>query len=306
MSTGTVIESLNQKFGKEGAVRFEAGQGGLTRAVITSPRGVAHVYLHGAHVTHYQPQGQAPLLFVSEKSWFEVGKPIRGGIPICFPWFGDAGTPAHGFARLVEWSVHDVTISPEHDVTLTLELLTKGPAVARSLWAHEARVWYHVRVGAHLKLSLEVKNIGAKPFAFEEALHTYLAVGDIERVAVRGLRGVEYLDKTLQFEMVTQETDPLTFTGETDRIYFDTRAACRMDDSHNHPARQVTVAKLGSADTVVWNPWIAKAKEMPDYGDQEWRRMLCIETANVREHAIKLNPGETHKMYAELSSELAG
>lgn len=301
MSTGTTIETLNQKFGNGGAVRFEAGQGGMTRAVITSPSAVAHVYLHGAHVTHYQPQGQSDLLFVSQKSWFEAGKPIRGGIPICFPWFGDAGTPAHGFARLVEWSVHEVKISPEHDVTLTLELLTRGPAVDPALWPFEARLLYHVQVGGHLKLNLQVMNVGQKPFTFEEALHTYFAVGDIKRVAVHGLRGAEYLDKTRQFEKATQDADPLTFTGETDRVYFNTQATCRIQDPQIHPARQITVAKQGSDDTVVWNPWTEKAKAMPDYGDEEWERMLCIETANVRDHAIKLNPGESHAMRADLS-----
>ncbi len=303
MPTNPMIESLNQKFARSGLVRFAAGQGGLVRAVITTPRADAHVYLHGAHVTHYQPKGQPDLLFVSDKSWFEAGKPIRGGIPICFPWFGNAGDPAHGFARLVEWKVHEVVVTPEQDVMLTLELPTPKPASGSSSWSLEARVLFHVSIGAHLKLALEVTNTGEKPLKFEEALHTYFAVADIKRVSVQGLHGAEYLDKTLDFARKTQQADPLTFTAETDRVYFNTRATCHIHDPQSRSARRITVAKQGSDDTVVWNPWSDRAKSMPDYGDEEWHRMLCIETANVRDHAIQLKPGETHTMRAELSSE---
>ena len=258
---------------------------GLTRVVLQSADAEAHVYTHGAHVTHFQPRGQQTVLFMSDKSWMERDKPIRGGVPICFPWFGpgrDATpkTPGHGLARLREWNVERASANA---ITFSLAL---EPFLAR----------FTVELDAALAMSLEVRNTGTKPEQFEEALHTYLAVGDIHQVTVTGLENADYLDNTVGLARKNQGADPIRFTGETDRVYLDTRAACVVNDPSMR--RRITIEKTGSDATVVWNPWIAKAKAMPDFGDDEWPRMLCVETANCKQHALTLAPGAAHTLRA--------
>jgi glucose-6-phosphate 1-epimerase len=256
----------------------------MTPIILQTPEAEAHIYKHGAHVAHFQPRGQKPVLWMSTKSWFEPGKPIRGGVPICFPWFGpkkdDPSAPGHGLARLRDWTV-------EHLVDHSLVF-----ALALAPW--EAR--FTVAVSAALTMTLEVRNTGTKPEQFEEALHTYLAVGDIRQVSVTGLENTDYLDNTVGLARKNQGNEPIRFTGETDRVYLDTRATCIVNDPVWN--RRLIIEKSGSDATVVWNPWIAKAKAMPDFGDDEWPGMLCIETANCKQHAVTLAPGATHKMQA--------
>ena len=247
--------------------------------IIHTPEAEAHVYTHGAHVTHFQPVGQKRVLFLSSKSWFAFDKPIRGGVPICFPWFGPKpNEPHHGLARIREWTVENST--PD-SILLCLYLQP---------W--EARLT--VKVSAALSLSFEVINIGTKPEQFEESLHTYLEVGDIRQVSVEGLENTDYLDNTMGLFRKHQGPEPLTFHGETDRVYLDTEATCIVNDPVWQ--RRLIVEKTGSKDTVVWNPWPAKAKAMPDFGDDEWPHMLCIEAANCKRHAITLPPGGKHTM----------
>jgi glucose-6-phosphate 1-epimerase len=159
---------------------------------------------------------------------------------------------------------------------------------------------YTVRVAARLELSLRVENTGATPFTFEEALHTYLAVSDIRKVAVQGLAGVACLDKVRGMQRFTQGAEPLTFSGETDRVCLDTEAACEVDDPGLE--RRIRVEKSGSRTTVVWNPWVKKAQAMPDFGDDEWPGMLCIETANAAANAVTLAPGAAHEITARIEA----
>jgi D-hexose-6-phosphate mutarotase len=293
------------RFAIPGVLRFEPGEGGLTRAAITTPHADAHVYLHGAHVTHYHPHAQAPLLFMSYKSAFAAGKPIRGGVPICFPWFGpkkdDASAPAHGFARLKEWSVESSAKADDGSARLALALASDE--ATRKAWPFDFRCRFTVVVGPELRMTLEVQNTGSQAFTFEEALHSYFSVVDVRQVRVEGLEATEYLDKA-GGQTVTrrnQGAQPITFTSETDRVYLNTKATCVAHDVAG--ARNISVAKSGSDATVVWNPWIAKAKAMADFGDDEWPNMLCIETANVGEVAVKLEPGKTQTMTAVIHSQ---
>jgi glucose-6-phosphate 1-epimerase len=282
-------------------VHTEAGQGGLPRIVVKSPQASAEIYLHGAHLTAWHPAtATEPVVWLSRESLFDANKPIRGGVPICFPWFGahasDATAPAHGFARLREWTLTDAREDGDGRVTLTLELqATSGP----SAWPHAFRAIYRVTIGTSLTLALEVHNPGAAPFTFEEALHTYFAVGDIRQVTVTGLERTTYLDKPAGFGRVEQGDDPIRFTGETDRIYLRTVPACTIHDPGKR--RTITITQTEAHTTVVWNPWIAKAKAMPDFGDDEWPEMLCVETCNVNVGARTLAPGETHTMTAAIA-----
>lgn len=276
------------------------GRNGLPRLLVRVSEATAEVYLHGAHVTAWHPAGQAPVLWVSRESQFKAGAPIRGGVPICFPWFAahatEASAPAHGFARLREWRLSDASLAGDR---VELRFTSReDDGTRRSPWPHPFAAEYRVSFGEQLSLALDVSNTGDAPIAFEAALHTYFAVSDIRRVTVTGLAGTEYLDKVEGLAVRRQGDAPMTFAGETDRIFLDTEATCTIHDPGL--GRQVHVAKRGSLSTIVWNPWIAKAMAMPDFGDDEWPGMLCIETANVRDRAVRLEPGSHHTMSAHI------
>ena len=297
-----IITELNANFAVPNHIRLEAGPGGLPRVVVTTALAEAHIYLHGAHVTHYAAANQKPLLFMSDKSVFADGKAIRGGVPICFPWFGpnatDAKLPAHGFARTREWSLIKAEVISNATAHIVLEL--KSDDATRALWPFDFVARYTIMIDTHLRLALHVQNTGSKPLRFEEALHSYFSVGDIRQTKVSGLAGVPYADKTRGGAITPQADTPITFTEETDRVYQNTTAACLATDPVL--GRTIEVDKDNAQSTIVWNPWIAKAKAMAEFGDDEWPRMLCIESANVGSHAIDLPPGGSHTMSVRLSS----
>ena len=301
MSTEDQIQSLQAQFGINGALRFEAGDGGLIRAVCTGKDVEGYVYLHGAHVAHYQRRGERALVFMSGASQFAADKAIRGGVPICFPWFGpkkdDAKAPAHGFARLKQWGVESAKKTDDGGVQIVLALASDESTCA--LWPGEFLARYTVTFGKQLRLTLEVRNTGRESITFEEALHTYLSVADIRQVRVEGLGGTEYIDKVQGGKRVAQGAEPVTFTGETDRIYLKTQSTCVVHDAVG--GRAISVGKSGSDTTVVWNPWIAKAKAMGDFGDDEWPTMVCIETCNVADFAVTLAAGASHLMEAVIT-----
>ena len=287
-------------FSIPGLLNLQPGDGGLTKAVVNSPLCSGEIYLHGAHVTHWQPSGMEPVLFMSGQSKFAPGKAIRGGVPICFPWFGNLEgrdtAPAHGFARTSNWTVQSTNANDEGSVTIAMELA--AAADPKSFWPHAFRATHRVTFGSTLKMEFSVFHTGGEPFLFEEAMHSYFHVGDVREVSVTGLAGTTYLDKTNAGEEILQGVSPVRILAETDRVYLDTTAACVIDDRKLQ--RKITILKTGSSSTVVWNPWIAKAKAMVDFGDDEWPSMLCIETCNVGRSAIKLGPGESHTMVAEI------
>jgi glucose-6-phosphate 1-epimerase len=297
------------------SVRVDEGEGRLPRVSVRSALGAAEVYFQGAHLTVWHPSAaREPVLWRSRESMFEPGRPIRGGVPICFPWFGphpvDASAPAHGFARLQPWKLVDAREDAAGTVALAMELAGEGVPQ----WPHRFRVIHRMTFGAVLRMDLEVHNEGADAFTFEEALHTYFSVRDVRTVTVTGLEGAEYLDKVAGSRRSRQGDEALRVTGETDRVYLDTRADCIIHDPQadcvsqdpqavcvsQDPAarRQISVSKTGSDATVVWNPWIDKSRAMPDFGDDEWPEMLCVETCNVNVHARTLAPGASHTMTA--------
>jgi D-hexose-6-phosphate mutarotase len=294
------IKLLQSQFSIPGVVSIEPGQGGLTRISVTSDLAEAHIYLHGAHVTHYKPRGSEDVLFLSSKSLYQPGKAIRGGVPVIFPWFGpkanDPAAPAHGTARTVEWELKEVRTTSDGTVVVMME--TASTAATLALWPHPFLLRYTVTVGSHLEMALDVGNLSPSPFLFEEALHTYVAVKDVKGISIEGLDGREYLDKTTGMDRKMQPVIPITIVGETDRVYLGTPDAVTVVDPGL--GRKLIVEKEGSASTVVWNPWIAKAKAMADFGDDEWPGMMCIETANATENAVELPAGGSHRMVAKI------
>jgi D-hexose-6-phosphate mutarotase len=279
------------------SVQIVAGNGGLPCIQIRHALAEADLYLQGAHLTHFKPTGSEPVLFLSQKSLFTEGKPIRGGVPLIFPWFGarrdDPKAPMHGFARNLPWKLVDSSESGE-GVSLRLQLQS-GPETL-ALWPYPFLAELHVAIGKKLVLTFSVSNTGSEAFQFEEALHTYFHVADVRNVGIEGLENTVFLDKTDGFQQKKQGTDPIAITAETDRIYLGTETTCTISDSK----RRIRIGKSGSRTTVVWNPWVAKAAAMADFGDDEWPAMLCIETANTHPEPVTLSPNATHQMRAEI------
>lgn len=250
----------------------------------------ATVSVYGGHVLSYVPAGGKDALFVSEKSLFEPGKAIRGGIPVCWPWFGphptDSSLPLHGFIRTLRWRVAGERDSADSS-EVTLEC--RSTDATKKLWPHDFRVTLAVSVGANLTLTLATHNEGSEPFAVADAFHTYFRVGDIDRASVRGLANVSYDDRLGEPCVRAQDGD-VTITGETNRIYHSPAACDIVDPSLG---RTITVGKESFPETVVWNPWIERAKAMADFGDDEYRSMLCVEAASVGSNAFTVEPGAT-------------
>jgi glucose-6-phosphate 1-epimerase len=280
--------------------RQETAAGGLERIVVETPAAQATVYLQGAHLALWQPAGEKPVLFMSGQSELTAGKPIRGGVPIIFPWFGpnanDAGAPMHGWARLQGWEVERTqTTGDEAEIVLTLDS-AKVPGATESAFLR-----FRVGIGARLTMQLEVENRGDAPMRFEEALHTYFAVGDAREIEVEGLAGVSYLSKAEGMSRKVQGEEPIRITAETDRVYAPTEHTVTIHDKANQ--RRIVVEKTSSRTTVVWNPYIAKAAALPDFGDEEWTQMVCVETANAMEEAVTIEPGQAHVVSATITVE---
>ena len=278
-------------------VRFVPGNGGLTKTVVTTNTSAAEIYLHGSHVTGFQKNGESPLLFMSDKSLFAPGKAIRGGVPICFPWFGSReGLPAHGFARVMAWELVATTALPDGSVCVRFQL----PENAGGANAFLGKVDFIVTVNDALTMELHVTNPVAEPLIFEECLHAYFSVGDINDIAITGLKGAHYLDKTDNNARKLETGDAIKIVSETDRVYLDTTGAVEIHDAKLR--RIIRVEKGGSASTVVWNPWIAKARAMADFGDEEFRGMVCVEAGNVGQNQITLASGKSSALKVKLSS----
>jgi glucose-6-phosphate 1-epimerase len=292
-------KELNEHFGLEGVLRFEE-HGDLTRARVTLPSCEATVYLQGAHLTAWTPAGTAPVLFLSERSAFTPGKAIRGGIPICFPWFGGRGDggpgPSHGFARTSPWELAFAALLPDPGEGDRLQLtFVLGPNdLSRSLGFDSFRVAYEVLLGRTLTLRLTVANLGTAPLQFEEALHSYFQVGDVRQAAIGGLEGAEYLDKRDDGRSKYAPKGPLQLTEFSDRVFPASTHPLAIHDEGNR--RAIHIQKQHSATTVVWNPWPEGSASLGDLGPDDWTHFLCVEAANTATDAIRLEPGATHTM----------
>lgn len=274
------------------------GQGGLPALRVNTPACTGEVYLLGAHVTEWTPAGAEPVLWMSEKSQFAAGAPIRGGVPICAPWFGPGKNgdlaPAHGWFRTATWNLASAS-AEDDEVRLTFTLDGRDAEVPEGA-SRGVRGEYTVTFGSALGLSLTVTSDDA--LELEEALHTYLAVSDIAEVTVEGLDGTRYVDKAPGGRAVNAQQGALKFLRETDRVYGHEGSASVVDPGKG---RRITVEKEGSGSTVVWNPWTAKAAAMPDFGDDEWHGMVCAEVANALAKSVSLEPGGSHTMKATYS-----
>jgi glucose-6-phosphate 1-epimerase len=282
------------------------GPGGLSFIHLDTPRCRARLTSHGAQLCEWTPAGQSSsVLFLSPRAVFAKDKAIRGGVPVCFPWFGvhatDPGKPQHGFARTRAWEVASIAQDPRQDPggdTRVVFRLVSGPDT-RVLWDADFVAQLTVVLGATLEMTFEVENTSKQPFVYEAALHAYLAIGDIAKVSVHGLEATRFLDKTDGQREKLSDAGPLTFDGEVDRTFINTTAACTVHDPVLE--RQIRIDKVGSGATVVWNPGLAKGQAMADLGDA-WRHFVCVETANCGPLAVRLSPGARHTMTSRISA----
>ena len=313
---------LNTQFGINGQLKFRedapvkgtppdthpaGGLGavsGLIIAEINNALGSASICLQGAHLMSWQPKSQpVPVVWLSRDTQPAAGKSIRGGAPVCWPWFGAHATessfPGHGYARTVPWQVIESGTEPNGATRLTLRLVESDKT--RAQWLHDCNVDLTVIVGETLRMELTTENTGASDFVIGEALHTYFQIGDIGAVRVTGLEGCDYWDKVGGSSLRTQD-GAISFSGETDRVYINSAAECVIHD--DKLKRRIHIAKSGSLSTVVWTPWEEKANKMGDMGQPDgWREMVCVESANAIENAVKIAAGTRHTLIVEYRAE---
>lgn len=277
------------------------GPGGLPMIDIRNAHATARVSLHGAQVLAFQPRGDRELLFLSERAFYQQGKAIRGGVPVCWPWFGPdpqgLGRPAHGLARTRLWQLRGSATLPDGQTQLTLGL--RDDDQTRALWPHAFELSLEITVGRTLRLAMSTRNLGSTPMTLTQALHSYLAVADIAQTRVMGLDGCAYADKARGAGGAQRlQTGPVHFSGEVDRVYARVPAELRIDDGAGQGA--VRVRAEGSQTAVVWNPGPEIAAGMADLDDGAWRRFVCVETANAGDEVINLAPGAQHTLLAEI------
>lgn len=271
-------------------------------AVIQNESGTAQIYLHGAHITSFIPNGQEQALFLSLQSEFMQGKAIRGGIPISWPWFADhpndSSKPAHGFARTSLWDVRSTKSISESETEIVLGLVDSEST--RTIWNFGFDLKLSVIAGRELSAQLTMTNTDEVDFTVTSAFHSYYMIGNIDNVAIDGLEDTEYIDKVDNFIQKTQ-VGTMKISSETDRIYLDTTNDCIIDDSELH--RTIHIHKNGSNSTVVWNPWSEKALKMKDLGDLDYKKFVCVEVTNAGTNTVRIAPGKQHELGMKLSVE---
>jgi len=295
------LAALNAHHGIPGQLTFIEGPGGLVVAEVTNAHASATLVLQGAQMLTWAPIGQSPVIWLSRAARFVLGKSIRGGAPVCWPWFGahpeDKTKPAHGFARNLMWQVSGSAIDPDGAPQVKLRLQDSDQT--RALWPYAFTLELSVTAGDALLIEMSTTNNDDKPFTITEALHTYFAIGDIHQATVTGLDVARYWDKTENFAQHTQ-SGPVKFEKETDRVYQSDSETTIEDPAWN---RRICIAKSGSASTVVWNPWIDISRKMEGMGETAWQGMLCVETANAMEDGVRVQPGGSHVLMARISVE---
>jgi glucose-6-phosphate 1-epimerase len=266
---------------------------GLEVVELDSEAGTAAVALQGAQVLSFVPRGQPDWLWVSERARFAAGAALRGGIPLCFPWFGphptDANLPAHGFARTRAWRLEGVE---EVGVGARIALTLDSDPATLALYPHRFEARLEVEVGADLRLGFEVSNPGDAPLAFELAFHSYFAVADLAQVTIDGLAGCDFVDKVAGGARRREGDAPVRIVGEFDRVYDSDGPVTLVDPAG---ARALRIESVGAGSAVVWNPAPAKTATLSDMAPDGYQRFVCVETGAIGERRITVAPGQKHR-----------
>jgi len=299
------MDQLNRIYGIPDNLEFIAGPNGMRIVTICHSQSQARVSLYGGQIIGFQPTGQPPVLWLSRHSLYERGRAIRGGIPICWPWFGahpsDPAMPAHGFTRVMDWEVRHTAVTPSGEIQLILGLRDNPSTLA--LWNHPFDLELSFTVGRELGVDLMIGNTGRESFTCTMALHTYLAVSELSQSLIRGLEGIRYRDALDQFKAKIEQ-DPIRIDSEVDRIYEETVGPYTVEDPGWQ--RRIVIDKTGSRSTVVWNPWIDKACRLKDFGNDEYRKMVCVETLKAGQDSLSLPAGACRHIGTRIRTESCG
>ncbi len=291
------IDELDEKYSIEGEVGFAELENDLVYVTVSNKYADADICLYGAHVTSFRPQNQMDILWMSPESSFEVGKPIRGGIPVCFPWFGphktDPEKPQHGFGRLMYWDVVSTETNAIGETVIKLQLCSS--AETKLYWEYDFCAEMTFVVGRTLTSTLKVTNTSSEPFEYSCALHSYFGLSAIDNISLEGLKGITYLNQ-LSGEFDIQDEELLTIDKATTRHYMKTESQVVIHDPIFH--RKINVAKSGSQVTTVWNPWDETCAQISDLPDDAYETFICVEATNAFDYPIHLKAGESFETSA--------
>ena len=292
------IEQLNAQHGIAGTVEFIEGNGGLVMIRVNTPKAKALISTHAGQVLSYQPTGEEDLFFLSNKAFYQDGKAIKGGAPICWPWFGPdpegKGRPGHGFVRNRPWNVIGTETLANGDIKVILGL--SDTAETREIWPQAFELRQEIVIGDSLNLALITRNTGTELFSITQGFHTYFKVGDITQTSVLGLQDCAYIDK-VDNSAEKKQAGEVTIAGEVDRIYNDVSNTLIIDDKALD--RCIQILSQGNKTAVVWNPWEKIAKDMADLEDADYQRFICVETTNAASDVIGIAPGCEFRLVAD-------
>lgn len=295
------IEQLNKVHAIAGQLKFIEGSGGLPMIQVNTAKASALISIHAGQVLSFKPAGESEdLLFLSDKAYYQLGKAIKGGAPICWPWFGPdpegQGRPGHGFVRNRPWNVMDTEVTSEGDIKVTLGLIDTPET--RAIWPYAFVLTQEILIGDALNLALITRNMGSETFSITQAFHTYFKVGDISKASVLGLEGCQYIDKVDNSEQ-KQQSGAVTIASEVDRIYLGVSNTMIIDDAAL--GRCIQIVSQGNKTAVVWNPWEKIAAEMADLEDTDYQRLLCVETTNAADDVVEVAPNSECRLVANYS-----
>jgi glucose-6-phosphate 1-epimerase len=285
------IDQLNIDYGIAGQLKFIKGSGGFPFILITNRSAKALISVYAAQVLSFQPVEESEdLLFLSQKSYYDEGKAIRGGIPVCWPWFGsdpdDLKRPNHGFVRNGFWAVSGTEATT--DLETKVKLRFPEAVQSDSCWQHAFALELEISVGDTLTMELITRNTDDQLFSITQAFHTYFHVGDINQVRILGLEDTDYLDK-LDDGALKHQRVIVTVLDEVDRIYMGVQNELIIDDAAFN--RRIRISSTGSKSAVVWNPWLETSTKMADLESNDYKRFICVEAGNVDGDIVQIPPG---------------
>lgn len=293
------IDELNKEFSfktDDAELIFKYGQGNIPLIELNNSQASAIISLQGSHVLSWKPNKQADVIWLSKDATFKEGKSVRGGIPICWPWFGAHESnnlfPAHGFARTVLWHVAEVDNISSDKTQITFRLSTAQlDESVKKMWPQDTVAEYKITISDTLNIELTTFNNSKEDITIGQALHTYFNIEDIIDTTIYGLEGKTYLDKPDNFNSKIQN-GPIIINNEVDRVYLDTSDDLTIDNKR----RKIIIKKQGSHSTIVWNPWAEVANKMGDLGVNGYQKMLCVESANAANDVVTIQPDNSYTL----------
>lgn len=294
--TAQTLTDLQSQFGKIEGVSFFEMTPGFPIIRLECKDSITEISLYGAQIlTFVQKNNPVPVIWRSKEAMFKAGKAIRGGVPICWPWFGPcpnrSDLPAHGFARTSFWTLDKLKLGCAHEGHFTLVFTLGDSETTRAVWPHHFKLTYAVACGTDLNLALAAANHGNEPFTYSGALHSYLGISGLEGVTLDGFDGIEYVDEVGTPTIRTQR-GAIIIDHEIDRLYKIGQSGNPAVLSDPKAGRRTLIMKMGSQTTTVWNPWIGRAAKFVDFGNEEYREMICVEAVNAPADDMILQPAE--------------